>query len=183
METSTSNPPAADPATTTPGAPNGNGADAGMELWYVLRNGAILGPFPLNALRELVEMGNIARDVFVQKASEPNWKPLAWALDTSLAEKEEGALAPDWKTLLVWAWLRLRYNLGEQSLAASWVCILLGSASVFLSQWRAVFWLPWFVAAAVASYSLLQRGRQTAGIVMTVLSFALPVLLWHYFLG
>ncbi len=183
MEMTTSQLPAVDSEVTTPNAPTEDSHDTDMELWYVLRNGAILGPFPLNALRELVNMGNIGRDVFVQKASEPTWKPLAWALDPSLAAKEEGALAPDWETLLMWGWLRLRYNLGEQSLAAAWVCILLGSACVFLSQWRALFWLPWFIAAAVASYSLLQRGRQTAGVVMTILSFSLPALLWHYFLG
>ncbi len=183
METTTPQLPPVDSEVPSPNDPKAESPDTGMELWYVLRNGAILGPFPLNALRELVNMGSIARDVFVQKVSEPNWKPLAWALDPSLAAKEEGALAPDWKTLLTWSWLRLRYNLGEQSLVAAWACILLGSACVFLSQWRAVFWLPWFVAAAIASYSLLQRGRQTAGVVMTILSFSLPALLWRYFLG
>lgn len=161
-------------------AKNDGGA---MELWYVLRNGAILGPFPLDALRELVKMGDIAGDVFVQRSTDTTWKPLAWALNPDAEQPDDGALAPDWETLLAWSWLRLRYNLGEQSLTAAWICIGLGSASVFLSQWRAVFWLPWFVAAAVASYSLLRRGKQTAGVGMTTLSFALPVLLWYYFLG
>ena len=157
--------------------------DGEIQLWYVLRNGAILGPFPLDALRELVSMGNIPREVFVQKASDTKWKPLAWALDPSSEQKDDGALAPDWRALLTWSWLRLRYNLGEQSLSAAWVCLFLGSACVLLSQWRAVFWLPWFVAAAVASYSLLRRGKQTAGVAMTALSFGLPLVLWYYFLG
>ncbi|MHA3775383.1 trypsin-like peptidase domain-containing protein [Verrucomicrobiota bacterium sgz303538] len=85
-----------------------------------------------------------------------------------------GAIAPDWHSILTWAWVRFRYDLGEQSLGAGAVCLGVGTLALALSRWPIVFWLPWFGAAIVAAIILLRRQRAEHGLLLLVGVVCIP---------
>ena len=162
------------PVTTPPEDPSDN-------PHYVLRRGEILGPFEIPQLRELVADGVLAYDDFVQQTGSSEWLPLRWLLIPDDAQDLEGALAPTWKTLLKWSWLRLRYNLDEQSLSAGWVCLGLALGGLFLSRWPMLLWAPWAVLAFFGGIALYRRERIIPGIALMLASAIIPGALWAYF--
>ncbi len=149
--------------------------------YYVLRRGEILGPFLLSSLDDLVEEGRVEYDDFVQQAGDCDWSPLRWLLVPSSAVDLDGALAPTWKTLIKWAWLRLRYNIDEKSLPAGWVCLGFAVSGVFLSRWPVLLWAPWSVFAFFGGVALYHRNRTVAGISLMLASALIPGALWAYF--
>ncbi len=148
---------------------------------YVLRRGEILGPFETHQLRELVAEGNLGYDDFVQQTGSSEWLPLRWLLVPDDAKDLDGALAPTWKTLLKWSWLRLRYNLDEQSLSAGWVCLGLALSGLFLSRWPMLLWAPWAVLAFFGGVALYRRERIGSGIALMLAAAIIPGSLWAYF--
>jgi hypothetical protein len=148
---------------------------------YVLRRGEILGPFDIEQLRELVSDGMLENDDFVQQAGSSEWLPLRWLLIPDDAQDLDGALAPTWKTLLKWSWLRLRYNLDAQSLSAGWVCLGLALAGLFLSRWPMLLWAPWAVLAFFGGVALYRRERVGPGIALMLSSAIIPGSIWAYF--
>ncbi len=148
---------------------------------YVLRRGKILGPFGLEELTKLVSAGTLEHDDFVQQPGSSEWLPLRWLLVPNDAQDLEGALAPTWRTLLKWAWLRLRFNLDERSLYAGWVSLALALGVLFLSRWPMLLWAPWAVLAFFGGVALYRRGRPGTGIALMIASALVPGALWAYF--
>lgn len=149
--------------------------------YYVLRRGEILGPFDIEQLQELVKGGMLEYDDFVQQAGNPEWLPVRWLLIPEEAQDLEGALAPTWRTLIKWAWLRLRYNLDEQSLSSGWVCLGLAMAGLFLSRWPMLLWAPWAILAFFGGVALYRRDRPGSGISLMLSAALIPGALWAYF--
>jgi hypothetical protein len=135
----------------------------------------MFGPFLEKDLRVGLADGRFEPGDFVQVDGRVVWQPLGRVLEATEAELK-GAVAPDWSTILKWAWLRLRYNLDEQSLRTGGVCLLIGTLSLALSHWEFVFWLPWFLAAAVAGLSLLRRKHEGHGALLLAAVIVLPLL-------
>lgn len=148
---------------------------------YVLRHGEILGPFEMEELTKMVSAGKLDHDDFVQQTGTSEWLPLRWLLVPNAAQDLEGALAPTWRTLLKWTWLRLRFNLDEQSLYAGWVCLGLAFAGLFLSRWPMLLWAPWAVLAFFGGVALYRRGRPGTGIALMIAAALVPGALWAYF--
>ncbi len=148
---------------------------------YVLRRGEILGPFDLEQLKELIGESMLEYDDFVQQAGTSEWLPLRWLLIPNKTQDLEGALAPTWRTLIKWAWLRLRYNLDEESLSAGWVCLGLTIAGLFLSRWPMLLWAPWAVLAFLGGGVLYRRNRPGSGIALMLATALILVAFRAYF--
>ena len=89
-----------------------------VDQFYVLKQGGMHGPFTREELRERFRGGHLDMEDFVQMEGVPIWQPLARILGNE-DTVPHGAIAPDWKSLMTWAWLRLRYDLDEQSVVAA----------------------------------------------------------------
>lgn len=139
----------------------------------------MLGPFSEEDLRTGVAEGRFELRDFVQVEGQVVWQPLGRILEAS-EEELRGAVAPDWACILKWAWLRLRYNLDEQGALVGVTCLVLGTLSLALSNWPFVFWVPWFVAAAVAAIALFRRKREAAGGLILLAVISVPWL-FHFF--
>jgi len=149
--------------------------------YYILRRGEILGPFHRSSLEDLVKEGRIEYDDFAQEVGDSQWSPLRWVLKPASAEDLKGAHAPTWRTLLKWAWLRVRYSLDENSLSSGWVCLGIALGGLFLSRWPALLWAPWAVLAFFGGIALYRRESTTAGISLMLASAIVPGALWAYF--
>ena len=145
------------------------------ENFYVLKNGGMHGPFTKAELEQRFTGGILAMEDFVQAEGVPIWQPLARILGNE-GTIPHGAIAPDWRSLLTWVWLRLRYNIDEQSLVTGWVCLGIGLVALFLSHWTFIFWLPWMMAALLAALALWQRRRMVAGALLLAAAVLLPLL-------
>ena len=148
--------------------------DASGDAFYVLKQGGMHGPFTRADLEARCHDGLLAMEDFVQAEGVPIWQPLARILgneDTA----PHGAIAPDWKSLLTWVWLRLRYDLDEKSAITGWVCLGVGLVSLVLSHWTFIFWLPWIFAALLAALALWQRRRMVAGALLLTATIVLPL--------
>ena len=143
--------------------------------FYVLKQGGMHGPFTRAELQARFAEGILAMEDFVQAEGVPIWQPLARILGNE-DTVPHGAIAPDWKSLLTWAWLRLRYDLDEQSVVTGWVCLGIGLAALVLSHWTFIFWLPWMIAALLASLALWQRQRVVPGALLLAAAVGLPLL-------
>ena len=144
------------------------------DAFYVLKQGGMHGPFTREELHARFTAGIFAMEDFVQAEGVPIWQPLARVLgneDTNL----HGAIAPDWKSLLTWAWLRLRFDLDEQSVVTGWACLGIGLVALVLSHWTFVFWLPWMMAALLAALALFQRRRMIVGGALLAAAIFLPL--------
>ena len=135
----------------------------------------------MEELTKLVSDKKLDYDDFVQQTGSSEWLPLRWLLVPNDARDLEGALAPTWRTLMKWAWLRLRYNLDEQSLYAGWVCLALALGGLFLSRWPMLLWAPWAVLAFFGGIALYRRGRPGSGIALMIAAALVPGALWAYF--
>ncbi len=149
--------------------------------YYVLRRGEILGPFKIEDLAELVASSTLEYDDFAQQTGSSEWHPLRWLLVPDEAQDLEGALAPTWHTLIKWSWLRLRYNLDEQSLSAGWVCLGFAMLGLFLSRWPIILWAPWAVLAFLGGIALYRRDRPGTGITLMLSAAVIPFALWAFF--
>ena len=147
---------------------------------YVLKQGNILGPFTRERLRTALAGRELNPEDFAQTGGVPIWQPLSRLLEKNEVELR-GAIAPDWKSLLQWAWLRLRYDIDERSEIAGSVCLGVGLLVLALSHWTFLFWLPWIGGALLASVALLQRRRFVVGILLLIGVILLPlgVFIWH----
>jgi outer membrane biosynthesis protein TonB len=147
---------------------------------YVLKQGNILGPFTRERLRTALAGRELNPEDFAQTGGVPIWQPLARIIGDVEVELR-GAIAPDWKSLLHWAWLRLRYDIDERSEIAGSVCLGIGLLVLALSHWTFLFWLPWTGAALLAAVALLQRRRFGTGILLLLGVILLPlgVFIWH----
>jgi len=142
---------------------------------YVLKHGEMFGPFHQEQLRKGVEEGHFAPGDFVQIEGQEDWRPIGRYLGMDEADLP-GAVAPDWACILRWSWLRLRYNIGEQSLTAGATCLGIGTLALALSRWPFVFWLPWFGATVVCAIPLLRRKREVPGALLLVGVVCIPFL-------
>ena len=147
---------------------------------YVLKQGNILGPFTRERLRTALVSRELNPEDFAQTGGVPIWQPLGRIIEDVDLELR-GAIAPDWKSLLQWAWLRLRYDIDERSEIAGSVCLGVGLLVLALSHWTFLFWLPWTGAALLAAVALLQRKRFLTGILLLIGVIVLPlgVFIWH----
>lgn len=152
---------------TTPVEPTAN--------LYVLRRGEMFGPFHEEQLRKGVQEGHFAPEDSVQIEGQNDWRPVGSIFGIEEANLR-GAVAPDWNAILKWGWLRLRYNLGEQSLAAGSTCLAIGILALALARWPFVFWLPWFGGAVVCAVALLRRKRDLHGALLLIGVVCLPFL-------
>ena len=153
---------------------------ASVDQFYVLKQGGMHGPFTREELHARYSTGILAMEDFVQMEGVPIWQPLARVLGSD-ETIPHGAIAPDWKSLIRWAWLRLRYDIDEQSAVAGLVCLGVGLAVLALSHWTFLFWLPWVFAALLSAVALIQRRRTVAGILLLLGVILLPlgVFIWH----
>ena len=147
-----------------------------VDEFYVLKQGGMHGPFTRADLQARFEGGQLEMEDFVQREGVPIWQPLARVLGNE-DTVPHGAIAPDWKSLLTWAWLRLRYDLGEQSIITGWTCLGIGLLALILSHWTFVFWLPWMMAALLAALALWQRKRWVSGGCLLAAAIGLPLAL------
>lgn len=158
---------------------------AGLETGHppafcVLKNGLMIGPMSEEELHAGVTEGRFERTDLVHVDGQEEWQPLERFLVAPLVEVLPVASVPDWKTILKWAGLRLRYSLTEQGKIAAPVCVVLGALFVVLSQWPILFWLPWFLVAAAAGVLLLRRKQAGFGAVVLVAVVCVPALLHYY---
>ena len=149
--------------------------DASGDAFYVLKQGGMHGPFTREELQARFTQGVLAMEDFVQAEGVPIWQPLARVLGNE-DTVPNGAIAPDWKSLLTWIWLRLRFDLDHQSVVTGWVCLGIGLVALVLSHWTFIFWLPWFLAAILAALALWQRRRMVAGALLLAAAIVLPLL-------
>ncbi len=142
--------------------------------YYVLRCGKILGPFTIKRVMEMAITHTVGRSDFVQIAGSTQWLPLPIALDPTAAPPDGTNPAPDWRTILRWAWMRLRYNIDEKSLWAGAICLAISLIGVLCTQWPVVFWGPLVVPPLVAAWALLRRKRFVAGGILLALAASIP---------
>ena len=142
--------------------------------FYVLKNGGMHGPFTRAELQDRFTQGILAMEDFVQAEGVPIWQPLARILGSE-DTIPRGALAPDWKSIITWAWLRLRFDLDENAVVAGWICLGIGFAALLLSRWTFIFWFPWMMASLIASLALWQRRHMFAGGLLLGATIALPM--------
>ena len=142
--------------------------------FYVLKQGGMHGPFTREELQARFAEGVLVMEDFVQAEGVPIWQPLARVLGDDGGTRR-GAIAPDWKSLLTWVWLRLRFDLDEKSIVTGWVCLGIGLAALVLSHWTFIFWLPWIFAALLAALALCQRRRMVAGVALLIAAVVLPL--------
>ena len=147
-----------------------------LDEFYVLKNGGMHGPFTREDLQARFEAGILAGEDFVQAEGVPIWQPLVRTLGNDDGTMPHGAIAPDWKSLLTWMWLRLRFDLDQKSVVTGWVCLGIGLLALFLSHWTFLFWLPWMIAAILASLALWQRRRYVPGSILLGAAIVLPLL-------
>ena len=145
------------------------------DAFYVLKQGGMHGPFTRGELQARFEAGILAAEDFVQTEGFPLWQPLGRILGDE-ENMAHGALAPDWKSLLRWLWLRLRFDLDQKSVVTGWVCLGIGLLVLFLSHWTFLFWLPWMIAAILAALALWQRRRYVPGSILLAAAIGLPLL-------
>ena len=145
-----------------------------VDAFYVLKQGGMHGPFTREELHARFTAGIFAMEDFVQAEGVPIWQPLARVLGSEDVNPH-GAIAPDWKSLVTWAWLRLRFDLDEQSVVAGWACLGIGLVALVLSHWTFVFWLPWMMAALLAALALFQRRRMMNGGALLAAAIGLPL--------
>jgi len=143
--------------------------------FYLLKDGEMLGPFLEDELRAGLADGRFAANDFVQADNFPVWQPLGRVLALGSGEAG-GAIAPDWGCLLKWAWYRLRYSLSEQSVPAGMACLGIGTAVLLLSRWPFLFWVPWFIATAVAAIALIRRKHEVQGTILLAWVICIPLL-------
>lgn len=142
--------------------------------YYVLQSGRIAGPFTIRRIVEMAVSHTVGRSDFVQVAGGSQWRLLSETLNPALPPPEGTAPAPDWRTIVDWAWLRLRYNIDEKSLAAGLACLGISVLGVLLSQWSLAFWGPLCVPPIIAAIALLRRKRYVAAGLLVVAVAALP---------
>jgi hypothetical protein len=138
------------------------------------------GPFTRERLRTALASRELNPKTSRRLVAFPIWQPLARIIGDIEVELR-GAIAPDWKSLIQWAWLRLRYDIDERSEIAGSVCLGVGLLVLALSHWTFLFWLPWTGAALLAAVALLQRKRFLTGILLLIGVIVLPlgVFIWH----
>ena len=144
------------------------------DAFYVLKQGSMHGPFTRAELHARFTEGALAMEDFVQVEGVPIWQPLARILGNE-DTIPHGAIAPDWRSLLTWVWLRLRFDLDHKSVVTGWVCLSIGLLSLALSHWTFIFWLPWILAALLAALALCQRRRMVAGALLLAAALGLPL--------
>jgi hypothetical protein len=153
-----------------------SGDDTAQPLeYYVLKDGETFGPFDEDQLRAGLAEGHFSAGDFVQTSNQTTWQPIGHLLDPTFDETE-GAVAPNWSCILKWAWRRLRYSLDEGSVQAGGVCLAIGTATLLLSSWPFLFWIPWFVATAIAGVALIRRKREAHGTVLLMCVVCVPIL-------
>jgi len=76
---------------------------------------------------------------------------------------DRGPVAPDWRSILVWAANRLRFDILSGSVAVGLTCVGIGTVLAVLAFWPAAIWLPFFTLAAGAGILAMCRGRVVAG--------------------
>jgi hypothetical protein len=150
--------------------------------YFVLKGGHILGPFDIDELRAAISENRIDLSDFVQTGGLPIWRPLARVLGMD-GSTSYGAVAPDWRSILTWAWLRLRYNLDEQSLAAGLIFFGIALVALPLARFSFLIWLPWLIPAAVAAVALIRRRQVLPGVALLLAVCAVPILEARYHFG
>ena len=135
--------------------------------YFVLKRGDIVGPFRKEDLvaqlaTHALEPGDVA-----QIEGSQHWVPVRELIDApDPVEDQPGAVAPDWRTLGVWACRRLRYFVFYEPLRAGFVCLAIGVAIVLLSWWPPLLWLPWFLIAGLAGILLFRAGAAGTATVL-----------------
>ena len=142
--------------------------------FYILKRGKILGPFTEEAVRAMVERGEVSSVDFVQQGGLPLWQPLARWLDRERAPLHP-AIAPDWKSIATWVAVRLRHEVIEGSLAIGLGCAAIGTVVAILARWPATLWLPWFAIAVCTGILAVRNGRVVPGLAMLLAVAAVPV--------
>ncbi|MES2570550.1 MAG: trypsin-like peptidase domain-containing protein [Verrucomicrobiota bacterium] len=146
--------------------------------FYVLENGEILGPFTREFLAAQVESGVFTARHMAQQKGRAHWTPIFRVLQTGGESfLTEEALAPDWQTILQWGYQRLRFAFEQQPAMVGGVALLGGSLFFFLSFLPALFWLPWFAGALLASILLIRLGKVRLGAAMMAGAVLIPALL------
>jgi hypothetical protein len=142
--------------------------------FYILKRGEILGPFTDAAIRAANERGEFSPSDFVQHGGVALWQPL-----TRWLERERTPLhpviAPDWKSIGMWAAVRLRHDVLEGSMAIGLGCAAIGTLVVVLAFWPAALWLPWFAIAVVAGIFAMREGRVIPGLLVLLAVAAVPI--------
>ena len=131
-------------------------------FYYILKDGTIMGPLSIRSIARMAHAHQLTRGDFLQIAGNSNWLPLAAALDPGSPPPDGTPPSPGFPTIIRWSWMRLRYNLGEKSLAAGLVCLGMASLGVMLTQWPSAFWAPLLVPPALAFIQLLRKRRFVA---------------------
>lgn len=127
--------------------------------YFVLKRGEILGPFRKEELVTQLEGKSFEPEDFAQSEGSKHWMPLRDLLNSAKAAGDDsGAFAPDWTTLRIWAWRRVRHSILYEPVRAGFVCVGIGLVVVLLTWWTPLLWLPWFLVAALAGILLFRRG-------------------------
>jgi S1-C subfamily serine protease len=140
---------------------------------YVLKRGQILGPFTMEDLRAGLASGAFLPRDFVQQGGLPIWQPLSRFLDApSLVQ---GVVAPDWKCVLSWMWVRLRQDVGAGSFLIGLLGALLGTIIVLLAHWPFALALPFFLIPIAAALAAMKQGQPFVGLALLLVVAAIPV--------
>lgn len=148
--------------------------------YYVLQAGKITGPFTILRIVEMAVAHTVGRNDFIQIAGSSQWRSLPETLNPTLQPPDGTSPAPDWATIIDWAWLRLRYNIDEKSLLAGLACLLMALIGVLLSQWTLIFWGPLMAPPIAAALALLRKKHYIAGALLLAATGMIPVLAKHW---
>jgi hypothetical protein len=142
-----------------------------MEL-YVLKNGAMLGPFAEGELIAQIEAGKFTAEDLAQRSGTPYWTPLGKLFNAAPADNEivtEAGLQQR-----IWEFLRTWFE--RRTLRTALFCLAAGLVFFLISLVPALIWLPWFAAAFLASLLLMRSGDLRRGAMVCAAAAFLPVL-------
>lgn len=134
----------------------------------------------MEQIREGLSNGEFVPRDLAQQGGSPIWQPLVRFLDDS-REPITGAIAPDWRCVLAWVWVRLSRDVSQGSFAVGAVATAIGAAVIAGTYWPTALWAPWLAVPVLAAFFALKHGRALAGVGLLLLvavvsagSFFLP---------
>jgi hypothetical protein len=141
-----------------------------MEL-YVLKNGAMVGPFTEGELIAHIEAGKFTAQDLAQRQGTPYWTPLGKLFDAAPATEE--AVGESEVQQRIWEFLRVSFE--RRTLRTALFCLAAGFVFFLISLVPALIWLPWFGAAFLASLLLMRSGDLRRGAIICAAAAFLPV--------
>lgn len=145
--------------------------------YLVLQNRKFVGPFSRVELESEWKAGRISGESLAQIEGTPLWQPVRLILRRLPEPRSQPEELPGWGTLLRWGGRRIRVEMEQPSLRATWIALGAGSLALLAMHAPFLFWVPWFGFALIAAASFLRAGKWFVGLFLLLAIFGLPLLL------